>query len=122
MMISFAAAIGGAALADWRIVQEYESQRTACLVAGIVAGIGMAACLGGAMHYVDAAPGDAAGIFLGMAVAADFAAAGADAGAGKAATAAIVLGAVATMHISNLKIPGPDYMVLYRGWEPSSNF
>ena len=117
MMISFAAAIGGAAFLDYRIVQEFAFLRTACLVAGIAAGVGATFCLGGAMHYVDeilATPAKPAWYWRWLLVTQRrllmF---------GQLAATALVLWIVATF-IFNLKIPGPDYAILYHGGDPDA--
>ena len=45
--------LAAVALYDYRLGQDYAFLRVQCLVAEIVAGVGMAWCWGGAMHYVN---------------------------------------------------------------------
>ncbi len=120
LLIGLGLLLVGAALRDYHIGGEFEFLRTQCLVAEIVAGVGMAFCWGGAMHYLDAAllcrtPSGGVLPWFWRVV---FLAQKRLLMVGQLAAMALVVAALAAF-IFDKNIPGPDGMVLERGWSPA---
>lgn len=113
LMISMALLILSVVLWDFRLGQQYDFLRADCLVAGVAAGVGATACLGGAMHFLDVALAGGVAwywrilfklnqrlLMLGQLLA-----------------IGIAVGAVG-LAIFDKPIPGPDRTVLERYWIP----
>ncbi len=114
LMMAFGALLCGVTLQNYRNVQEFGFMRTDCMVAAVVAGIGIAFAFGGAMHHADLLLAhDAARrphwtlrILLVLQKRALLLL--------QAAAAALVIWVLAAI-LFNFTIPGPDYGMLYRG-------
>ena len=117
MLIAFAAAIAGAAFYDYRIVQEFAGFRTICLVAGIAAGVGIAFCLGGAMHYIDLALHAELPARYSWPMRALLICKKRILLIAQLAGAGLALACLAAFAF-DLDVPGPDYTILYRSGIP----